>query len=311
MVTRIAWLLNLDAELELADSKRHTPSPALAARIEALLPRMTQLLRADDNIVGRDADLTRATEALAFCPTRSACARIANAGLIAPAAPPMDVLRAVNSRAFCAALGQTLPGATYVRDLASLERVLAGPRPALGWLLKRDFGFAGRERRRVLVDAHALTAGERSLQTLLDPSSLGFARRSFALGQGLQVEPWCPRTHDFALHGYVFRSGKLLLGEPLAQHTDAQGSWLSSSALAEGALTEPERLALEHAAREAGSALAAAGYFGPFGSDAFRYLDVDGQPAFQPRSEINARFSMGYPRGLLEAALLVPDYRLD
>jgi hypothetical protein len=162
-----------------------------------------------------------------------------------------------------------------------------------------------------VVEARGACGHEGNRVATLDASSLGFARRSFALGQGLQVEPWCQRTHDFALHGYVFRSGKLLLGQPLAQHTDEQGSWLLSSALPEGALTDPERAALQHATREAGRALAAAGYFGPYGCDAFRYLDVDGEPAFQPRSEINARFSMGYPRGLLEAALLVPDYRLD
>jgi hypothetical protein len=85
---------------------------------------------------------------------------------------------------------------------------------------------------------------------------------------------------------------------------------LLSRPLGEDELADLERAALERAAREAGRALAAAGYFGPYGSDAFRYLDQRGQPAFQPRSEINARFSMGYPRGLLEAALLVPDYRL-
>lgn len=297
MVTRIAWLLNLDAELELSDPKHYAPSPALAERIEALVPRMTQLLARDDLIVERDGDLSTAAEVLAFCPTRSAAARLAKAGLAAPEAPPMSVLCHVNSRAFCAALGQTLPGAAYVCDLADLERVLSGPRPDLGWLLKRDFGFAGRERRRVL-------------EATLDVSSLGFARRSFARGQGLQVEPWCPPTHDFALHGYVFRTGKLLLGEPLAQHTDARGSWLGSRALARGALADAEYAALTQATREAGRALAAAGYFGPYGCDAFRYLDVNGEPAFQPRSEINARFSMGYPRGLLEAALLVPDYRL-
>jgi hypothetical protein len=310
MATRIAWLLNLDAERELADPKHYAPSPVLEARIEALLPRLTQLLTREDCIVGRDTDLAQASEVLAFCPTRSAVARLTKAGLVAPTAPPMSVLRQVNSRAFCAALGQTLPGATYVRDLASLERVLAGPRPAQGFLLKRDFGFAGRERRRV-IEAQGSCRHEEHRVATLDAASLGFARRSFALGQGLQVEPWCQRTHDFALHGYVFRSGKLLLGQPLAQHTDDQGSWLLSGALAEGALTDPERAALQHATRQAGSALAAAGYFGPYGCDAFRYLDVNGEPAFQPRSEINARFSMGYPRGLLEAALLVPDYRLD
>jgi len=258
--------------------------------------RLTQLLTHDDRVLGRDVPPYDVVEVLAFCPTPTALARIANAGLVAPDAPALATLQQVNSRAFCAALGQTLPGARYVRDLATLQHMLSGPWPAHGWLLKRDFGFAGRERRRVL-----------SLP--LDPSSLGFARRSFERGEGLQVEPWCERAHDFALHGYVFQSGRVLLGEPVAQHNDAQGSWVSTRALLEGELADDERAAQRQAADAAGRALAAAGYFGPFGTDAFRYLAPGGQTAFQPRSEINARFSMGYPRGLLEAALLVPDYR--
>lgn len=50
-------------------------------------------------------------------------------------------------------------------------------------------------------------------------------------------------------------------------------------------------------------ALAAAGYFGPFGIDGFSYRQADGGVAFNPRCEINARFTMGYPRSLLLEAL--------
>jgi hypothetical protein len=296
MATRIAWLLNLDAELELADPAHYTLSAQLASRIEALIPRMAQLLTGEDHVLGRDQTPYHADEVLAFCPTPVALQRIVQAGRVAPQAPSLAVLQQVNSRAFCAGLGQTLPGAAYVRDLTALQRVLAGPWPVRGWLLKRDFGFAGRERRRVL-------------EPPLDVSSLNFAKRSFGRGEGLQVEPWCERTHDFALHGYVFRSGRVLLGEPLVQHTDAQGSWLATRPLVEGELSDVEQAALRDGAEAAGRALVRAGYFGPYGSDGFRYLGAGGAAAFQPRSEINARFSMGYPRGLLEAALLVPDYR--
>lgn len=296
MATRIAWLLNLDAELELAAPRHYAPSPLLAARIDALIPRLTQLLTHHDRVLGRDLPPYEAGEVLAFCPTPTALARIASAGLVAPDAPSLSVLQQVNSRAFCAALGQSLPGAQYVRDLATLQQLLLGPWPARGWLLKRDFGFAGRERRRVLT-------------LPLDPSSLGFARRSFERGEGLQVEPWCEPTHDFALHGYVFRTGRVLLGEPVVQHNDARGSWVHTRAVLAGELADHERAAQRDATDAAGRALARAGYFGPFGTDAFRFVAPGGQTAFQPRSEINARFSMGYPRGLLEAALLVPDYR--
>ena len=47
-----------------------------------------------------------------------------------------------------------------------------------------------------------------------------------------------------------------------------------------------------------GEALAGAGYFGPFGIDAYRYRDRAGALRLQPRSEINARYSMGFAVGL-------------
>ena len=40
------------------------------------------------------------------------------------------------------------------------------------------------------------------------------------------------------------------------------------------------------------------GYFGPFGIDGFRYRDTDGHLRFNPRSEINARYSMGWAVGM-------------
>jgi hypothetical protein len=299
VATHLTWLLNLDAERELADPRRYRPDPGIEARIAQLTPRMERLLDERDHVLGRDAGpAARGGPVLAFCPTPSALRRIVEAGLAPPRSPPLEVLQRVNSRAFCAALGQSLPGARYVRDLPTLLSCLRGARPSDGWVLKRDFGFAGRERRRVLGPGEP------------DASSLGFARRSFSRGEGLQVEPWCARSDDFALHGHVLASGALLLGEPALQQCDAHGSWQHSAPLPQGALHENERAALLREGHCVGQALAQAGYFGPFGIDAFRYRAADGSSAFQPRSEINARYSMGYPRGLLEQVLSVPDYRL-
>ena len=75
-------------------------------------------------------------------------------------------------------------------------------------------------------------------------------------------------------------------------------------------LTPDERKLLEDETVRVADALAREGYFGPFGVDAYRYLDSAERLRFQPRSEINARFSMGYPRGLLELAMTVPHYHL-
>jgi len=301
VAAQLTWLLNLDAERELAAPKHYQPDPNIEARIEQLIPRMSRLLRPDDVVLGRDAAPALPGPVLAFCPTPSALRRIATAGLATAASPPLEVLQRVNSRAFCASLGQTLRNAEYVRDLPALLASLSRSRPHHGWVLKRDFGFAGRERRRVLTAPH---------ETALDASSLGFARRSFARGEGLQLEPWCARGTDFALHGYLFASGHVLLSEPSLQQCDARGSWLHTRTLPDGALLPHERTELEQQGHVVSVALAQAGYFGPFGIDAFRYVAEDGSEGFQPRSEINARYSMGYPRGLLEQVLLVPDYRL-
>jgi hypothetical protein len=50
-------------------------------------------------------------------------------------------------------------------------------------------------------------------------------------------------------------------------------------------------------ARRVGAALRANGYWGPFGIDAYEYRDKHGEGHFQPRSELNARYSMGFAVG--------------
>jgi hypothetical protein len=68
-------------------------------------------------------------------------------------------------------------------------------------------------------------------------------------------------------------------------------------------VAEAEAALLATELQRTAAALTAAGYFGPFGIDGFRYRTADGSSALNPRCEINARFTMGYPRSLLMAAL--------
>lgn len=292
MAARIAWWLNLDAPLELEDPAHYARPSALRARLKDLIPRMRWLLREEDVIVDPSApDAGRADFALCFCPTPSALRALEALGFARGSALPVETLRALTRRSFAADLGQTLPGARYVEDLDSLHAHLAAEPSFTGeWLIKRDFAFAGRERRRIR-------------EGTLDAPTLGFAKRSFARGQGLQVEPYVTRTADFAQHGYALTDGTLLLGPVMTQHCDVRGTWQASERAAPFALAQEERERLARAAEEAGAALAARGYVGPFGLDAFRYQGPGGSAAFQPRSEVNARFSMGYPRALLDQAL--------
>jgi hypothetical protein len=87
-----------------------------------------------------------------------------------------------------------------------------------------------------------------------------------------------------------------IFGQPTIQDVDATGAW-QSTALTD-ALTSDEQSALRREAQRTAQALHDAGYFGPFGIDGFRWRAPDGELHFQPRSEINARYSMGWAIGM-------------
>lgn len=295
MATRIAWLANLDADQELSDPKRFRDIALPKQRLDELRARMLDLIAPGDIVIGDEHEAHHTTDtrdtsltALAFCPTLSARQRLQRAGYAAPDAPSLDVLQRVNHRRFCAQLGQTLPNASYVDDMESLDRHLATPSPTGSYVIKRAFSFAGREQRRVR-------------DGVLDEPTRGFCRRSFDRGEGAQVEPWFERVADYGKHGYLMRDGELLVGATRQQHVDSLGRFESMSATAD--ITATDDAMLHQELERTAQALHDAGYFGPFGIDAFRYRVADGGIALNPRCEINARFSMGFPRELLLRAL--------
>ena len=112
------------------------------------------------------------------------------------------------------------------------------------------------------------------------------------------VEPCVVRAIDAALHGFISASGQLTLGEPTVQSIATSGAWLGSARAGPLDLSPDEHRALLDAAEAAAGALVSAGYFGPFGIDAFRWIDAYGVPQFHPRCEINARYSMGWAIGM-------------
>jgi len=286
---RRIWLLNFDADEELARPLGYSPSAALLTRFESLVSRLGGLIPDGDAII-EEWKPTRAPdgpfEGRAFCPTPRALRVLAQAGAVLGPAPSALVLARVNHRAFSADLGQSLPGARFVATREELEATLASARGP--WLLKRPFGFAGRGRQR-------LRNGE------IDAAVEPFVRASLAAGQGLQVEPWVDRTVDVALHGFVGASGAITIGKPTLQRVDDSGAWIESTALPSDMLTTDESRQLQTEAERAAEALVGAGYFVPFGIDAFRYRDPKGLLRFNPRSEINARYSMGWAVGMGDA----------
>ena len=296
---RGAWVLNLDAEYELESPDAHTPSAGTMRRMPELVRVLGSLLGPDDVVLGEtDAVLgTRAVEGVtttapvartwtgrAWCPTPRALTRLRKAGVTPVAAPDFAVLRRVNHRRFNAELGQTLPGARFVETREELAAVICEPSPSGHWLLKRPFGFAGRGRRRV-ARGH------------LDPQVATWIEASLRRGEGLQVEPWVERVGDYGLHGFLSQEGVLTLGQPTVQACDEQGAWQGTTIATAGELESSEWTWLHDAARRAANALTLAGYFGPFGIDAYRWRD-GATTQFNARSEINARYSMGWAVGM-------------
>lgn len=288
----VAWVLNLDAEDELARGGAHTPTDVMKARIEGLLPRLRGLIGPQDVVLWPGgAPLERGLWGRAWCPTRWARTQLEQAGLRVPLAPSVEVLRRVNHRLFAHALGQALPGAGWAANAEQLSSLLAAT-DALrqvsveqSWLMKRPLGYAGRGRKKLRPGA--LTGAD---QAWLDASLRD--------GDGLQIEPLVARELDCALHGWLAEDGQCTFGQPTVQHLDDTGAWQSTELAAPGTLMESELAALGRAGRQTADALHAEGYFGPFGLDAFRWRAPDGQLHFQPRSEVNARYSMGWATGM-------------
>ncbi|MCL2777568.1 MAG: hypothetical protein FWD73_06155 [Polyangiaceae bacterium] len=290
MDARFAWVLNLDADLELGARGSYTPTKAVLSAMRPQIERLAKvLLGQGDVLVGDDAAIgsARGFVGRAFCPTPRALALLRRAGAEPEPCPPTSVLRAVNSRAFCSSFGVTLPGAAFVttRDdaLAKLDAV-----PPLGhaWRVKRAFGMSGRGQRVVAV-AHGNVADRAFVEAAIRDG-------------GVQIEPNLVLVTEYAIHGWIEQNGEATFGDLVTQRCDRYGQWLSTERVT-GDHDDPDgvrRSSLVSEARRVAAALTMAGYFGPFGIDAFTYNNGHGGIGWQPRSEINARYTMGFSVGL-------------
>lgn len=287
---RFAWVLNLDADLELAVPHGYTPKRTV---LEAMKPYVALLAKSlfgpEDQLVDESFSALPARDRAAyagraFCPTPRAIATLRRAGVEPEPHPGVDVLRRVNSRAFSAALGQTLPGASFVTDLDAAREALAGSPPAgNGWRVKRNFGMTGR--------------GQRVLVRAPDEADLAFLRAGLAEG-GVQIEPNVSIQAEYGIHGMVGADGAASFGVVVRQFCDARGAWLVTAPVTSPTQDDTEIAdAIQAEANRVAVALAKAGYFGPFGVDAYTYRDENRNLEIQVRGEINARYSMGFPIG--------------
>jgi len=287
MGTRSAWLLNLGAEVEL-ENPRRTIGAETRARLPDLVEKLSSLVPAGDVILFGEENETGLAEGClgrAWLPTPRALMALGRAGALRLPVPDFEILQKVNDRRFSLTLGATLPGQRVVTSLEEVSEALAQPSPQGNWLLRRPHGFAGKGRRRVRPDEVMGVAQS-------------WIEASLRYSAALVVEPWVERLADFGLHGYVSANREIILGEPTLQKMTEEGAWLRTRRIRSGELGRDEAYALATAAKAAADALVQAGYFGPFGIDAFRWRDEHGKQHFNPRCEINARYSMGWAIGM-------------
>lgn len=288
MASARAWVLNLDAELEMARPNGYQPSRSVTSAILGEIQQLGGLVAAEDWVLWPDrGDTARPKDNIhsvhCWCPTPSALRRLRRAGLPPPTAPAFPIVQQVNHRQFQAAVVPPLQGAHFVRTPAELASALAKA-PADGVLCKRPYSFASRNARRIAPTRTQaqVTDDERWLTASLDAG-------------GLWVEPWVNIVQEFALHGYLEQSGDVRLGQVCTQTVARVEGWQGSHLA--------ERLAPHHVAAlmDTGvlvaQALHQAGYFGPFGFDAFLWQDGS-DVRLQPLSDLNARYTMGWAVGM-------------
>ena len=151
--------------------------------------------------------------------------------------------------------------------------------------MKRAFGMTGRGQRFVVPGA-------------VSQADAAFVKAGLAEG-GVQIEPNLVIVDEYAIHGMLDQAGSLRLGSIVKQRCDERGAWVATERLTQdGAASFASfgRL-LDEEVQRVVVALSSEGYFGPFGIDAYTYRDRDGTVELQPRSEINARYTMGFAIG--------------
>lgn len=287
------WVLNLDAESELAATGSYAPTQHLleivARERERLIGALTSphdLVLDEDMIRRRDPriELVRGWPGFAWCPTPRALAMLRSVGAVPMVTPTLEQLRTVNARPFATALrAPHAPGSFEKHVVADMESALA--RLALpaesGWLVRRTFGAAGRGRRRLY--SGRLTADE-----------LAWLAASLRMGP-LTIEPWVEVLREYTRSAWIRTDGSVAISEPCAQTTTPHGAWVETARIDGNDISRADDLALQAMVERVGKALAENGYRGPFGIDAYRHR-VPGShaDALNPLSEINARFTMDW-----------------
>ncbi|HEY3496122.1 MAG TPA: hypothetical protein VGK73_15595 [Polyangiaceae bacterium] len=277
---KFAWVLNLDAELELSRlSFQYAPPAKLLQQLQQYGRGARSLLGSEDVLVQPGLLPASGFVGRAWCPTPLALRRLAAAGIEAEPHPDASVLRRVNHRLFAHQAGGGLPLQRYFTERAPLEELLR--RAERPWLLKRPLAFAGR--------------GQLRFYGPISDKQWSWLEASLAQ-DGVIVEPLVVPTLEVSLHGFVWQSGRSELGRVCVQEVSERGVFRRVRLAASQELEAAEAVSLFEQAERVAGLLHGAGYFGPFGIDAYRYRLGDTQ-GFVPLGEINARYTMGFAVG--------------
>jgi hypothetical protein len=278
---KFAWVLNLDAEFELSRLNfEYVPRVKLLQQL-ALHGRGSRALLGPEDVL-LDSGTTPSDDGFvgrAWCPTPGACRRIAAAGVRPEPHPDATVLRRVNHRLFAHEAGGGLPEQRYFTERAPLEELLR--RAERPWLLKRPLSFAGR--------------GQMRFYGEITDKQWSWLELSLAR-DGVIAEPLVTPTLEVSLHGFVWQDGHSELGRACVQQVTDRGVFRGVRLALPGELHPAESVAFQQRAEKIAGLLHAAGYFGPFGIDGYRYRMGDAH-GFCALSEINARYTMGFAVG--------------
>jgi len=274
---RFAWVLNQDAELELA-RPGYNPSARLLAQLAEHGAAAKALLGPNDVLIEPGVHVGADFVGRAWCPTPLALAKLRVAGVEPEPYPTVDVLRRVNHRKFAFDVGGGLPDQHYLTELQQIEKLLGQASP---WLCKRPLAFAGRGQLRI---RHALDAK----QTDWVCAGLRF--------DGLIVEPLVTPLLEVSLHGFIWPDQRFELGRVCVQDVSDRGVYRGIRLAEADELKSDELERFFASADLVARALGIAGYFGPFGIDGYRYT-VEERTGFCALGEINARYTMAFATG--------------
>jgi hypothetical protein len=297
-----AWVLNLDAEHELEAPRNYQPTRHLAAIVERERTRLFgalvgphDVLVTEGRVRERGTELARGLPGHAWSPTPRALRLLRAAGALPVEVPALDVLRAVNARPFAALVREPLRRGSFDKHVvATLEAALAQLALAApnGWLVRRSYGAAGRGRRRI-------ASGKP------DAGELAWLAASLRLG-ALVIEPWVEIVREHTRSGWIATDGSVSISAPCFQAVNEHGAWTRTELAELDVLARDDDQRLGEAMEVVGRALAAHGYFGAFGVDAYRHRALDGsaRTVLNPLSEINARYTMDWALAMGERAAL-------